>query len=151
MIILIVNCVPLFDAPLTKIRDNFLAIGPFFMFLGAFERHGHAAHYAFNFIEKYLFFEKLQLIYYPSRKKMMQLFKIQNVGDFRPKCWLHSPRSIWVLVVFSDQIWIRVWEGFGGHFRLSGGKKCHFTGCIIANELLLTHWHNYEIQVDINH
>ena len=46
--------------PLTKIRDNFLAIGPFFMFLGAFERHGHAAHYAFNFIKKYLFFEKLE-------------------------------------------------------------------------------------------
>ena len=30
------------------------------MFLGAFERHGHAAHYAFNFIKKYLFFEKLE-------------------------------------------------------------------------------------------
>ena len=43
-----------------KIRDNFLAIGPFFMFLGAFERHGHAAHYAFNFIKTYLFVEKLE-------------------------------------------------------------------------------------------
>ena len=46
--------------PLTKNRDNFLAVGPFLMFLGAFERHGHAAHYAFNFIKKYLFFEKLE-------------------------------------------------------------------------------------------
>ena len=57
---LVLNCVQLINGPLTKNRDNFLAIGPFFMFLGAFERHGHAAHYAFNFIKKYLFFEKLE-------------------------------------------------------------------------------------------
>ena len=57
----ILNCVPLFDAPpLTKNRNNFLAIGPFFMFLGAFERHGHAAHYDFNFITKYIFLKKLE-------------------------------------------------------------------------------------------
>ena len=46
--------------PLTKHQDNFLRTGPFLMFLGALESHGHAAHYAFNFIKKYVFFEKLE-------------------------------------------------------------------------------------------
>ena len=50
-----IHCVRLIDSPLTKNRDNFLTIGPFFMFLSAFERHGYAAHYAFNFIKKYFF------------------------------------------------------------------------------------------------
>ena len=46
---------------LTKNRDNFLCSGPFLMFLGALESHGHAGSYVFDRTKKSWFFEKLQL------------------------------------------------------------------------------------------
>ena len=46
--------------PLTKNQDNFSRTGPFSMYNSGNESYGHAASYAFGFIKKYLFFEKLE-------------------------------------------------------------------------------------------
>ena len=60
-------------------RDNFLTTGPFLMFLGALNAPAACASSRSEIIEKYSFFEKLQLISYLSRKKTHATFaKLKN-------------------------------------------------------------------------
>ena len=49
-----------FSFSLSKNWDNFSRTGPFLMYNSGNESYGHAASYAFGFIKKYLFFEKLE-------------------------------------------------------------------------------------------
>ena len=63
-------------------RDNFLTTELFLMFLGALNAPVVCASFRSEIIEKYSFFEKLQLIYYLSRKKLMQLLQNKNNSKF---------------------------------------------------------------------
>ena len=49
-----------FSKSLSKKYDNFSRTGPFLMYSSGNESYGHGASYAFGFIKKYLFFEKLE-------------------------------------------------------------------------------------------
>ena len=76
------------DTP-TKNRDNFLRSGPFLMSNSGNGSHGQAASYAFGFVKKYLFFQKLQPKTFCGQKNSTRFLKkyfqktfqkIQNLG-----------------------------------------------------------------------
>ena len=60
--------------PLTNRIDNFLCSGPFLMSNSGNGSHGQSASYAFGFVKKYLFFQKLQPKTFCSQKSQTRFF-----------------------------------------------------------------------------
>ena len=94
--------------PLTKNWDNFLCIGPFSMFLDALKSHGHAAHYAFNFIKKYSFFEKLE------PKTFCDIFFITRFSKniFSKNNFEKSKILVFQKITFSRKIWLFIEKSY---------------------------------------
>ena len=102
--------------PLTKNRDNFLRSGPFLMSNSGNESHGHACSYAFGFVKKYSFVQKLQPktfcglfsttrfsenIFEKSKNSIFRFFLSKNVSSkfpmkiFRSKNYFSKNRNFW--------------------------------------------------------